>query len=430
MELDKLIEKTADPDATSNRLQALLDNEQCARRINEFSDIQKSGLVQILGISRFLSNFLNCHPEAVSLIGTPYQAQEVNNISDVNELRLFKYHSLLQITWMDVCNTCPYEMVLSSLSHLADTVIQIGHRLVAKDSNDFEYNNDIAIMALGKLGANELNYSSDVDILFVLQDSDDKKRHEMHKYYTQHIRRFCRLLTENTEDGFLYRVDLNLRPWGRSAPLTFSLEEYEEYYQSSKEAWERIAWLRGRYVAGSKELGAEMVTRLKPFVYHKSLSAEDIERFFKIKRDMSAQREKEGHWNIKLGAGGIRDIEFFVQMLQIINGGHQPELQITSTVELLKKLNHFGFINNEEVTALRESYIFLRRLENRLQMIDEQQTHQLPNDKDKLQQIAIMMGYAGESIDEAHAHFNNDLILHQQTATKYFDTLLTENADY
>jgi [glutamine synthetase] adenylyltransferase / [glutamine synthetase]-adenylyl-L-tyrosine phosphorylase len=430
MELEKLIEQTADPDATSNRLQALLEDEQSARIIDGFADEQKSGLIQILGISRFLANFLNRHPDAVALIGTPYQAKEINTISGANELRLFKYRSLLQITWMDVCNTCPYETVLFSLSHLADTVIQIGHRLVAKESKEFDFNNDIAIMALGKLGANELNYSSDVDILFVLQDSDDKKRHEMHKFYTQHIRRFCRLLTENTEDGFLYRVDLNLRPWGRSAPLTFSLDEYEEYYQSSKEAWERIAWLRGRFVAGSKELGAEMVTRLKPFVYHKSLSADDIDRFFKIKRDMSAQREKEGHWNIKLGAGGIRDIEFFVQMLQIINGGHHPELQLTSTVNVLKKLNHFGFINDEEITELRESYIFLRRLENRLQMIDEQQTHQLPNDKEKLKQMAKMMGYTGETVDDAYADFNNDLILHQQTATKYFETLLTENADY
>jgi len=430
MKLDKLIEKTADPDATSNRLQALLDNEQSARIIDGFTDDQTSGLVQILGISRFLSNFLSRHPDAVALIGTPYQVREINHIADVNELRLFKYRSLLQITWMDVCNTSPYETVLLNLSHLADSIIRVGHRLVSKDSKVFDSDNDIAIMALGKLGANELNYSSDVDILFVLQDSDDQKRHEMHKFYTQHIRRFCRLLTENTEDGFLYRVDLNLRPWGRSAPLTFSLDEYEEYYQSSKEAWERIAWLRGRFVTGSKELGDAMVARLKPFVYHKSLSAEEVDRFFKIKSDMSAQREKQGHWNIKLGAGGIRDIEFFVQMLQIINGGHHPELQVTSTLEVLRKLNHFGFINDEEIIELRESYIFLRRLENRLQMIDEQQTHQLPNDKVKLKQITRMMGYAGESVDEAYDNFNNDLILHQQTAKKYFETLLTENADY
>ena len=430
MKLDKLIEKTADPDATSNRLQALLDNEQSARIIDGFTDDQTSGLVQILGISRFLSNFLSRHPDAVALIGSPYQAREINHIADVNELRLFKYRSLLQITWMDVCNTSPYETVLLNLSHLADSIIRVGHRLVSKDSKVFDSDNDIAIMALGKLGANELNYSSDVDILFVLQDSDDQKRHEMHKFYTQHIRRFCRLLTENTEDGFLYRVDLNLRPWGRSAPLTFSLDEYEEYYQSSKEAWERIAWLRGRFVTGSKELGDAMVARLKPFVYHKSLSAEEVDRFFKIKSDMSAQREKQGHWNIKLGAGGIRDIEFFVQMLQIINGGHHPELQVTSTLEVLRKLNHFGFINDEEIIELRESYIFLRRLENRLQMIDEQQTHQLPNDKVKLKQITRMMGYAGESVDEAYDNFNNDLILHQQTAKKYFETLLTENANY
>ena len=430
MKLDKLIEKTADPDATSNRLQALLDNEQSARIIDGFTDDQTSGLVQILGISRFLSNFLSRHPDAVALIGSPYQVREINHIADVNELRLFKYRSLLQITWMDVCNTSPYETVLLNLSHLADSIIRVGHRLVSKDSKVFDSDNVIAIMALGKLGANELNYSSDVDILFVLQDSDDQKRHEMHKFYTQHIRRFCRLLTENTEDGFLYRVDLNLRPWGRSAPLTFSLDEYEEYYQSSKEAWERIAWLRGRFVTGSKELGDAMVARLKPFVYHKSLSAEEVDRFFKIKSDMSAQREKQGHWNIKLGAGGIRDIEFFVQMLQIINGGHHPELQVTSTLEVLRKLNHFGFINDEEIIELRESYIFLRRLENRLQMIDEQQTHQLPNDKVKLKQITRMMGYAGESVDEAYDNFNNDLILHQQTAKKYFETLLTENADY
>ncbi len=430
MNLDKLIEQTADPDATSNRLQLLLDDEQSARIIDGFTDDQTSGLVQILGISRFLSNFLSRYPDAVALIGSPYQTQEINPISDVNELRLFKYRSLLQITWMDVCNTCPYETVLFNLSHLADSIIQVAHRLVAKESKGFDADNDIAIMALGKLGANELNYSSDVDILFVLQDSDDKKRHEMHKFYTQHIRRFCRVLTENTEDGFLYRVDLNLRPWGRSAPLTFSLDEYEEYYQSTKEAWERIAWLRGRFVAGSKELGDEMVTRLKPFVYHKSLSAEDIDRFLKIKSDMSAQREKEGYWNIKLGAGGIRDIEFFVQMLQIINGGHQSELQVTSTIEVLKKLNDLGFINDEEIIELRESYIFLRRLENRLQMIDEQQTHQLPNSKEKLKHMARMMGYTNGNIDEAYADFNNDLMLHQQSATKYFETLLTENADY
>jgi len=430
MKLDNVIEQTADPDITSNRLHTLLENNQAAQGFDSFSDDQKSGLIQILGISRFLFHFLHRHPDAVSLIGTPYQASEITIISDVNELRLHKYRSLLQITWMDVCNVCPYETVLSDLSHLADTVIQTSTLLVAKDSSEFEPDIDIAIMALGKLGANELNYSSDVDLIFVLRNGDNKKCHDMHEFYIKHIRQFCRLLTENTEDGFLYRVDLNLRPWGRSAPLAFSLDDYEEYYQASKEAWERIAWLRGRYIAGSEELGKDMISRLKPFVFHKVLSVEDIERFLKIKSDMADQRKKEGHWNVKLGEGGIRDVEFFVHLLQIVNGGNHPELQVTSTLELLKQLNHCGFIDNQEETELRDSYIFLRKLENRLQMVDEQQTHQLPHDKDRLEQFARMMGYKGKSIDEAYADFNDDLILYQQIARKYFEKLLTEHAEY
>ena len=430
MNLDNIIGQTADPDATSNRLQSLIENEQAGRIFDSFTDEQKTGLIQTIGTSRFLYHFITRHPEVISLIGTPYQAIEINHISDANELRLHKYRSLLQITWMDISNTCPYETVLSSLSHLADTILQMSNLLVEKQSSEFDSNvmNDLAVMALGKLGAYELNYSSDVDLVLVVRNTDEKTRHDMHAHYTQHIQRLCRLLEENTEEGFLYRVDLNLRPWGRSAPLVFSLDENEDYYQASKEAWERIAWLRGRCVAGSEELGAEMILNMKPFVFHKALGAEDIERFLKIKADMSEQRKKAGHWNVKLGEGGIRDIEFFVHVLQIVNGAHHPELQITNTMELLTRLTRCGLISNEEQKELRDSYIFLRRLENRLQMVDEQQTHQLPNDKDKLKKISRIMGYQGETIDEAYADFNDDLILYQRIATKYFEKLLADSS--
>ncbi len=427
--MDNLIAQTADPKTTSNRLQTLLENEQAVQVFNSFSDEQKSGLIRILGISRFLFNFLHRHPDAISLIGIPYQATEITNISDVNELRLHKYRCLLQITWMDVCNTCPYETVLFNLSHLADSILQSCHALVTKELNEFEPNIDIAIMALGKLGANELNYSSDVDLIFVLRNYDKENRHDMHEYYTRHIQKFCRLLSEKSEDGFLYRVDLNLRPWGRSAPLVFSLDDTEQYYQASKEVWERIAWLRGRVVAGSKELGSELILRLKPFVFHKMLGDEDVKRFLKIKNDMAGQRKKEGHWNIKLGEGGIRDIEFFVQLLQIINGAHYPDLQITNTIKTLRCLENHGVINNEESVELEDSYLFLRRLENRLQMFDEQQTHQLPHDEQKLKHFALMMGYKSKSVNNAYAGFKNDLLLHQRIAKKYFDKLLTENVD-
>ena len=141
---------------------------------------------------------------------------------------------------------------------------------------------------------------------------------------------------------------------------------------------------------------------------------------------MSDQRQKSGHWNVKLGEGGIRDIEFFVHMLQIVNGAINPELQITNTLELLKRLKNTGFINEMEQKELTDSYIFLRRLENRLQMIDEQQTHQLPNNKDKLKKVAKYMGYHRKTVDESYADFNDDLILYQQVARKYFEKLLAD----
>ena len=429
MNLDRLIEQTAEPNITANRFQTLLENDQASRIINTFSDEQKTGLIKIIGISRFLYHYLHKNPEFLSVIGTPYRVTDKPETIDITKLRKYKYRSLLQISWMDVCNICPYDIVLSHLSRLADFILKTSNRLVTKQDNAFNPEQDIAIMAMGKLGANELNFSSDVDLMFVLRD-DDKNKHGLHEYYTRHVRRFCRLLSENSEDGFLYRVDLNLRPWGKSAPLIYSLDDYEEYYQASKEAWERIAWLRGRYVAGSKTTGDEIIKRLRPFVFHKTLSAEDIERFLIIKRDMSEQRKKSGHWNIKLGEGGIRDIEFFVHMLQIVNGAHRPELRITNTLELLKQFVALGLISTAEQKELKDSYLFLRRLENRLQMIDEQQIHQLPHDTEKLKQIACMMGYWGASPDAAYAGFNDDLILYQQIARKYFDTLLAGDTTY
>ncbi|MCG8379614.1 MAG: hypothetical protein MI865_09095, partial [Proteobacteria bacterium] len=206
MELDQLIEQTAEPDVTSNRLQTLLDNEQAARIINSFTDEKKAGLIKIIGVSRFLYHFLNKDPDSLQLIGTPFQDALSRQILDVKELRQYKYRSLLQIAWMDICNICPYETILHSLSSLADSILIVANRLVTKPSEDFIPDNDIAIMALGKLGANELNFSSDVDLMFILGSDDDNKQSARHEYYTQHIRQFCRLLTENSEDGFLYRV--------------------------------------------------------------------------------------------------------------------------------------------------------------------------------------------------------------------------------
>ena len=239
MALDNIIAQTAEPDVTAKRLQDMLQQTGAASVFDRFNDDKQAALVRILGISRFLYHFLVRHPDALTEIGKSYQCVSSLNIDDATELRLYKYRSLLRLAWMDVSQSEDYAAVLFGLSHLADTILANANRLVASESNVFPANleKDLAMIALGKLGANELNFSSDVDIVFVTRNADEKARHDIHTHYTKHIRALCRLLEENTENGFLYRVDLNLRPWGRSAPLVFSVEENETYYQASKEAW-------------------------------------------------------------------------------------------------------------------------------------------------------------------------------------------------
>ncbi len=428
MTLDSIIAQTAEPDVTANRLQDLLQQSEAASVFDSFDESERTALVRIIGISRFLYHFLVRNPDALSDIGKSYQCVSSLSMDDATALRRYKYRSLLQIAWMDLAQSEDYAAVLFALSHLADTVLSNCNRMVASDSELFpaDVEKDLAMIGLGKLGANELNFSSDVDIVFVTRNADVKTRHDIHAHYTKHIRALCRLLEENTEHGFLYRVDLNLRPWGRSAPLVFSIEENETYYQASKEAWERIAWLRGRYITGASKVGAEMLENMRPFVFHKTLSADEVERLLRIKTDMTQQRAKAGHWNVKLGQGGIRDIEFFVHILQLLNGASKPGLQITNTLLLIKQLQELGLISTSEAQELTGSYLFLRRLENRLQMVDEQQTHQLPQDKDRLTKVARHMGYQAESDDEVLAGFNDDLLLNQQVACKYFDRLFSD----
>jgi glutamate-ammonia-ligase adenylyltransferase len=219
-----------------------------------------------------------------------------------------------------------YEFILDHLSILADNVI-LKSMQITSEKLDYPCRSQqqlpFCIFAMGKLGAQELNYSSDVDLIFVSKNDCDKSS-DTHAYQNgvvEHIRRFNQMMEDISEDGFLYRVDLKLRPWGRSGPLVLSLDATEHYYEASTEAWERFAWLRARIAGGDVKLGEELLHRLGAFIYLRSLSSDDLHRFVQIKNDLARQRRREGCWNVKLGAGGIRDIEFFIQTLQIVNAG-------------------------------------------------------------------------------------------------------------
>ncbi len=429
MILDSLIERCSNPEEVANKLGGLCENAIARKRIDGLSGDNQRLLIKILDISDFLYRFLNYNPESIALIGTEPEFPDADSgLMEPVALRRFKYRTLLAISSLDLANTRPYDDVLALLTRLADCIIaDVNKRSANRAGTTTEHDphQDVAVFALGKLGAEEINYSSDIDLIFVAaENSADRMEDQI-----RHVREFCRLMETRTDEGFLYRVDLNLRPWGRSAPLILDVDATEQYYEARGDVWERFAWLRARPIAGNYQLANDLLARLDPFVFHKALGADDLERFIQMKSAMAELRHRRGIWNIKTGEGGIRDIEFFVQLLQIANGGRIEALKVTSTIRALAQLHRHGLLTRAECLQLKESYFFLRKLEHRVQMQDEQQTHALPEEKNKLLRIACSMGYPDGCPERQYADFNEDLAIHRQVARQFFDRVLNDQID-
>ncbi len=429
-----LLDQSPNPELASLRLERLLqedavDNVLCEKPA-DFTRV----FIHIIALSNFLFHYLCREPKAIHLIGSEQsELIHIAKVSDIEGLRLLKYRELLRITSLDIYNQIPYEQILLALSELADQILNKVLELINADQELKWVDKEVplAMFAMGKLGAQELNYSSDVDLIFVCANSEDIKGdvNEYHSAVVQRIRYFIRYLEEKNSTGFLYRVDLNLRPWGRSAPLMMPIDDTEHYYEASTEAWERFAWLRARYIAGSESLAADMLERLDPFRYRNILGLEDLERFISIKDEMSGIRQKEGSWNVKMGEGGIRDIEFFIQVLQIVNAKIHPELQQTNTLKLLACMVEIGLIDGDEAKNIRESYLFLRRLENRLQMIDELQVHDLPDEEIKRLIIARSLGFTDVDKRVCLGNFDNHLFNQRNVAKECFDKILLKGQE-
>ncbi len=429
-----LLDLSPNPELASLRLECLLQNDIVCNVLSEKPVEFTRVFIHIIAVSNFLFNYLNREPEAIHLIGSDKsELIHIDKVSDFEGLRLLKYRELLRITSLDIYNLVPYEQILLALSELADVILNRALQLIDADQElkwaDREV--PLALFAMGKLGAQELNYSSDVDLIFICANREDIEGdvNEYHSAVVQRIRCFIRYLEEIKSTGFLYRVDLNLRPWGRSAPLVMSIDDTEHYYEASTEAWERFAWLRARYIAGSESLGVDMLERLRPFRYRNILGLDDLERFINIKAEMSDIRNKKGSWNVKMGEGGIRDIEFFIQVLQIVNAKHHPVLQQTNTQKLLTCMVEIGLVDADEAKKIRESYLFLRRLENRLQMVDELQVHDLPDEEEKRFIIARSLGFIDVDNSVTLEKFDQYLFSQRNIAKECFDKVLLKGQE-
>ena len=429
-----LLEQSPNPELAELRLGRLFQEEKIRQYLQENPVELARVFIHIVTISNFLFHYLCRQPEVINLIGSEQsELSNIDKVTDVEGLRSLKYRELLRITSLDIGNKTPYENILLALSDLADKII-IKLLSLVEEGRELKWAGKevpLCLFAMGKLGAQELNYSSDVDLICVCANRDDISGDvtEYHSAVIQRIRHFVGYLEEITSTGFLYRVDLNLRPWGRSAPLVMSIDDTEHYYEASTEAWERFAWLRARLVAGSESLGVDMLERLHSYIYRQTLGLEDLERFISIKDEMSDIRRKEGSWNVKMGEGGIRDIEFFIQLLQIVNARDHPQLQQTNTLKVLTCMVAIGLVDNDEAENIRESYLFLRRLENRLQMIDELQVHDLPDEKKQRLIIARSLGFVGDDSGDTLEKFDQYLTRQRSVARDCFDKILLKGQE-
>ncbi|MBS0200874.1 MAG: bifunctional [glutamate--ammonia ligase]-adenylyl-L-tyrosine phosphorylase/[glutamate--ammonia-ligase] adenylyltransferase [Proteobacteria bacterium] len=320
-------------------------------------------------------------------------------------LRRYRQAESTRLVWRDVLGLDRVEDTLRGSSVLAETCLEVA--LAALESAFVERHGHVraadgsvqrlVVFALGKLGGGELNFSSDIDIVYAYGEdgsSDGPRPLEAEQYFARLGQQLAKLLDEVTAEGFSHRVDLRLRPYGSAGRVAWSFAALEQYFQREGRDWERYAWQKARPVAGDIAAGESFLQALRPFVYRRYLDFGALEGLRGMKAMIAAEVERrEMQGDIKRGPGGIREIEFLAQALQLIRGGREPELQQRGLLAALGALVMQRQIDQPTGTALREDYLFLRHLENRLQMLRDAQTHQLPDNDEDRERIANTMGY-------------------------------------
>lgn len=316
-------------------------------------------------------------------------------------LRRLRARVMLALMARDLAGAASLEEVVDTMTALAETTIGFAlDRLDAWQAATHGEPVDAAgrrqrlmVVGMGKLGGGELNASSDVDLIFVYPEDGDTRGARsisVHEYFVRLGRRLIGALAEVTEDGFVFRVDMRLRPYGDSGPLAVSLDMLEEYFTAQGRAWERYAWVKGRVLTGDE--GAALDAIVTPFVYRRHLDFSAIQSMRELHGQIAAEvRRRDSADNIKLGPGGIREIEFTAQVFQLIRGGRDPALRVRPTRAALAALAARGVITPEVAGELARAYRFLRDLEHRLQYLDDQQTQTLPADPDTREQVAQAM---------------------------------------
>ena len=369
-----------------------------------------SEIIQKLGLSRFAQRLLAAQPAFGAELQDPARftrAEMLNALAgpgdDMRKLRQLRNRVLLRVMARDLSGRADLNEVCGTMSDLAEVAL-----------SSAAGNEGLIVVGMGKLGGRELNVSSDIDLVFLYDGAPEHQER-----YERAGRRLIRLLSEQTEDGFVFRVDMMLRPYGRSGPLACNFDALENYLITQGREWERYAWLKARPVAGPATAALDAIVR--PFVFRKYLDYATLAAMrslhAEVRRDV-ARRELAEH--VKLGPGGIREIEFIVQAIQLIRGGRDAELRVRPTLEALAVLSRKNLLPETAILQLRDAYLFLRNLEHRLQYLDDAQRHDLPEDESDRFRVAQMCGFA------AWQDFYAALQAHRQAVSHHFEEVFAE----
>ena len=365
-------------------------------------------------------------------------------------LRCCRQFHMAAITISDVLNRQSIDASLLQVSSLANALIQQGYTwlyssLCSKHGTPVGSHGPMPmyILGMGKLGGHELNFSSDIDLIFTYPEKGEtqggKKSLEHQQFFTRLAQKLIQALNKVTVDGQVYRVDMRLRPFGESGPLVLHFDAMEDYYQEQGRHWERFAMVKARVInSDDSSYEAALQAILTPFTFRRYLDFTTLDALRNMKKLIATEiRRRKLNNNIKLGAGGIREVEFFAQSFQLIHGGREPSLQSKSLLTTLKALEENEIVENEVVEALKQDYLFLRKVEHTLQQYRDQQTQTLPEDEDQRQALIEVMGFPNYAqflthldavMARIHGHFN-ELIEESQDAHDPQDSLFSACCD-
>jgi len=346
-------------------------------------------------------------------------------------LRRIRTLEMVRIAWRDLTGLADLVETMSDLSAFADACIDHALSILYnRQCTEFGIPTGpdnlplrLIVIGMGKLGGYELNFSSDVDLIFAFPEQGKTKQGPKsisnEEFFLRLCRQLIKIIGRATSDGFVFRVDTRLRPFGENGPLCMSFDAMEQYYQRQGREWERYAWVKARVVAGDKEAGKQLLEKLNPFIYRRYLDFGVFESLRDMKKKISLEVKRKGmKENIKLGPGGIREIEFFGQVFQLIRGGVVPALQERRIEKVLRILARESYFPQNVCDELLQAYEFLRKTEHRLQEFSDQQTHKLPSDLLDRERLAVSMGF------DSYKIFGEHLEKHTKNVHLHFMALL------